>query len=177
MAGAEYPASAIHKMQMQRICVISDTHGAYDERVERLFVGASHIIHAGDIGRATPPIIGRLELIAPVTVVTGNIDWNTALDIYPLTAQVTVGGVQIFVQHIGGKPAQFLRELPNPLPQVAICGHSHIALVEEYRGVLFVNPGSAGQPRFGAEPTVAFLDIADGTVKAEIVPLLMTQWL
>jgi putative phosphoesterase len=162
---------------MQRICVISDTHGKYDERVDRLFVGASHIIHAGDIGPARPAIIERLELIAPVTAVTGNIDWNTPLDIYPLTATLEIAGVRIFVQHIGGKPAQFFRELPSPLPAVAICGHSHIALVERYKDVLFINPGSSGQPRFGAEPSVAFLDIEDGQVKAEIVPLVMANWI
>ena len=163
---------------MQRVCIISDTHGNYDARVDRLFVGASQIIHVGDIGRVQPPIIARLELIAPVAVVTGNIDWNTTLDIYPINVTVEVGGVQIFVQHIGGKPSQWFRELPTTRPQIAICGHSHIALVEEYRGVLFINPGSASQPRFGSEPTVAFLDIEeDGTFKAEIVPLVMAEWL
>lgn len=157
--------------------MISDTHGKYDERVDRLFVGATHIIHAGDIGPARPPIIARLELIAPVTAVTGNIDWNTALDIYPLNVEIALGGVRIFVQHIGGKPEHFGRELPASRPMVAICGHSHIPLVETYQGVLFVNPGSASQARFGTEPTVAFLDIEDGQAKAEIVPLAMAQFL
>lgn len=166
---------------MQRICVISDTHGAYDPRIDKLFAGATQIIHAGDIGPATPAIIGRLELIAPVTAVTGNIDWNTALDIYPRSATVTLGGVTIYVTHIGGKPRDFARALPGapgaPGPTVAICGHSHVALVEEYWGTLYVNPGSAGQPRFGAEPTVAFLDIEDGAVKAEIIPLVMADFI
>lgn len=162
---------------MLRVCVISDTHGVYDERVDRLFVGATRIIHAGDIGNARPPIIERLELIAPVTAVTGNIDWNTPLDIYPLSTTVEVGGVRIFVQHIGGKPAEFARHLPTPAPAVAICGHSHIPLIEERGGVLYVNPGSASRPPMDREPTVAFLDIEDGAVKAEIVPLVMTRWL
>lgn len=162
---------------MERVCVISDTHGAYDERIDKLFVGAARIIHAGDIGPATPAIIARLERIAPVTAVTGNIDWNTALDLYPRSATVTVGGVSIYVTHIGGKPKDFARALPQPAPNIAICGHSHISLVEEYWGTLYVNPGSAGQPRFGAEPTVAFLDIEDGQAKAEIIPLVMADFI
>ena len=161
-----------------RVCIISDTHGIYDKRIDRLFVGASQIIHAGDIGKSSPAIIDRLELIAPVTAVTGNIDWNTAQDIYPLTTTVTLGGVSIFVRHIGGKPAEYFPLLPQPLPQIAICGHSHRALIEEYQGVLFINPGSTTLPRYGAEPTVAFLDIADdGSFKAELVPLIMAMWI
>ena len=163
---------------MQRVCVISDTHGVYDQQVDKLFQGATHIIHAGDIGLRLPTIITRLEAIAPTTVVTGNIDWNTPLDdLFPLQAAVAVAGVTIFVQHIGGKPAEFLTLLPQPLPRVAICGHSHIPHIETYHDILFVNPGSAGPPRFGREPTVAFLDIEQGTVTAEIVPLAMARWL
>ncbi len=164
---------------MLRVGVLSDTHGHYDERIEQLFMGASHIVHAGDIGKAVPAIIGRLELIAPVTAVTGNIDWNTPLDaLYPLNTTLTVGGARIFVQHIGDLPTRFFPQLPRPLPQVAICGHSHIPLVQTYNGVLFINPGSTSRPRHAQEPTVAFLDIDDsGAAHAEIVPLVMTRWL
>lgn len=162
---------------MLRVCVVSDTHGAYDERIEQLCVGATLIIHAGDIGRAFPPIIDRLEALAPVLAVTGNVDWNTSLDIYPIEATTTVGGVRIYVRHIGGPPRKYLTMLPKQLPQVAICGHSHVPLVEEHAGVLFVNPGSVAQPRGGNEPTLAFLDIEKGRAKAEIVPLVMTRWL
>lgn len=164
---------------MQRIGIISDTHGKYDPRIDKLFVGVSHIIHAGDIGFARPPIIDQLMAIAPVTAITGNVDWNTAFDQqFPMKATVTIAGVRIFVQHIGGKPREFFRHVPQPLPTVAICGHSHVPLIEEYNNVLFINPGSASQPRGQISPTVAFLDIHDdGSLEAEIIPLKMTEWI
>ncbi|WP_110517162.1 metallophosphoesterase family protein [Herpetosiphon llansteffanensis] len=164
---------------MQRICIISDTHGKLDPRVEQLFVGASRILHAGDIGRAQPPIIDRLSAIAPVTAVTGNVDWNTALDIYPINTTIEVEGIRIMMQHIGDIPKRWQRQLPQPTPQIAICGHSHIALIEEYQGVLFINPGSASQPRGQlGEPTVVFLDIQDnGEFKAELIPLKMADFI
>ena len=55
-----------------KIGVISDTHGYLDPRVESLFQGVDHILHAGDIGYAS--IILELEFIAPVTAVNGNND-------------------------------------------------------------------------------------------------------
>ena len=55
-----------------KIGVISDTHGFLDPRVEKIFAGVSHILHAGDIGYAS--IILELQFIAPVTAVLGNTD-------------------------------------------------------------------------------------------------------
>jgi len=55
-----------------KIGVLSDTHGFLDPRVETLFAGVDHILHAGDIGYAT--IILELEFLAPVTAVLGNCD-------------------------------------------------------------------------------------------------------
>lgn len=164
---------------MQRICIVSDTHGKFDSRIEQLFVGAARILHAGDIGRAQPPIIERLSAIAPVTAVTGNVDWNTALDIYPINTTIELQGIRIMIQHIGDIPKRWHRQLPQPLPHVVICGHSHIALIEEYQGVLFINPGSASQPRGQiSEPTVAFLDIQEnGEFHAEIIPLKMAEFI
>ena len=55
-----------------RIGVISDMHGLFDQAIVRHFAGVDHILHAGDIGKRE--VIARLEEIAPVTVVSGNVD-------------------------------------------------------------------------------------------------------
>jgi len=39
-------------------------------------------------------------------------------------------------------------------------------------GVLFLNPGAAGRPRFGGGLSVAILDIEAGQAEARIVPLV-----
>jgi predicted phosphodiesterase len=53
---------------------------------------------------------------------------------------------------------------------VAICGHSHRALLEEYEGVLYLNPGTAGQARFGHGLSLAILTIEGGKPRAEVIP-------
>jgi len=55
-----------------KIGVISDTHGYLDPRVEKIFAGVDHILHAGDIGFSV--LIVELEFIAPITAVLGNND-------------------------------------------------------------------------------------------------------
>ena len=55
-----------------RIGVVSDTHGLFDRAIVRHFLGVDHILHAGDIGQGG--VIEQLARIAPVTVVSGNVD-------------------------------------------------------------------------------------------------------
>jgi predicted phosphodiesterase len=54
---------------------------------------------------------------------------------------------------------------------VYIFGHSHAALLEMLGGVLFLNPGAAGRPRFGGGLSVAILEVEAGRAEARIVPL------
>lgn len=153
-----------------RIGVISDTHARFHPAVPTHFAGVEHILHAGDIGSAM--VIERLAALAPVTAVTGNIDWNGPLDQhYPRTQQLVLDGCQIFMTHIGAKPDKLLPALPDPRPQVYIFGHSHTVLVETHQDVLFLNPGSAGPARFGRQPSLALLTIAQGKAGVEIVYL------
>ncbi len=153
-----------------RIGVIADTHGTLPARALELLQGVDEIVHAGDVG--SREIIHRLETVAPVTAVTGNVDWGGPLDlIYPEELSFQVEGCRIYVKHIGGKPAEWQPHLPQPRPDVAICGHSHIPLIEFYGGVLYVNPGSAGRPRFGRGLSLAILTLEGGRPEARLLPL------
>lgn len=151
-----------------KIGVISDTHGRFHPAIHQHFLGVEHILHAGDIGNAT--IADQLTTIAPLTAVTGNVDWGGPLDRqYPRTQRLTLAGCAIYMTHIGGKPKELLSRLPNPKPQVYIFGHSHVALLEQIDDVLFLNPGSAGSARFGRQPSLALLTIQDSKPTAEII--------
>jgi putative phosphoesterase len=150
------------------IGVISDTHGRFHPAIRQHFVPVEHILHAGDIGNAQ--VLDQLATIAPVTAVTGNVDWGGPLDRqHPRTQQLTLADCAIYMTHIGGRPSDLLRTLPQPKPHVYIFGHSHIALLEQHGDVLFLNPGSAGPARFGRQPSLALLTIEDGTPQAEII--------
>lgn len=155
---------------MIRIGVVSDTHGALHGDVVPHLVGVDEIIHAGDIG--DQHVIEQLEEAAPVHVVTGNVDWGSMLDhTYPKILFREAGKLHIFVKHIGGKPAAWYPRLPEPQPDIAICGHSHRPLCERFNGVLFLNPGAAGRPRFGQGGSIAILTIEGSNAAAEIIHL------
>jgi putative phosphoesterase len=137
-----------------KIGVISDTHGLLRPEAEKRLAGVAHIIHAGDIGK--PDIITRLQRIAPVTAIRGNVDTGPWAEAYPETATVTLGGHRIYVLHN-------LHDLQlDPASagiDVVISGHSHRAVIETMQGVLYLNPGSAGPRRFKLPITLAILDV------------------
>ncbi|MEO5953584.1 MAG: metallophosphoesterase family protein [Chloroflexia bacterium] len=155
-----------------RIGVISDTHGSLHSRVVEVFRGAGveRILHGGDVGEFG--VISALSGIAMMDAVRGNIDRAGLVASLPGEIRMTVEGVDMYVTHIGGKPGVWLSRLKEPRPRVAICGHSHVPLLEEMGGVLFLNPGAGGtQARFGRPQSVALLRVEAGKVEAEIVIL------
>ena len=154
------------------IGVISDTHGSLHPRVVEVFQEArvEQILHAGDVGGFG--VIVTLSRVAAVTAVRGNIDTSGQAMQLPDEITFSVEGVDIYMTHIGMRPTLWLPRLRQPKPQVAICGHSHIPLIDEMEGVLFLNPGAGGtQARFGRPQTVAILRVEAGAAKAEIVDL------
>nr|WMC98967.1 metallophosphoesterase family protein [Aminobacter aminovorans] len=80
---------------MNTLGVISDTHGLLREDAVALLQGVDHIVHAGDIGN--PTIIERLERIAPVSAIRGNVDVEPWASLFADTLQVTLFGQKIFV--------------------------------------------------------------------------------
>ncbi|HEU0265684.1 MAG TPA: metallophosphoesterase family protein [Geobacterales bacterium] len=148
------------------IGVISDTHGLLRPEVERIFAGCQQIIHAGDLGGKG--VLERLSALAPVTAVRGNVDrdpWSASL---PLTEVVRCGPHLAYLLHD-------LATLDlDPLAagfRLVIHGHSHQPLVRKERGVLYLNPGSAGPIRFNLPVTVALLRLTGGVLRPEIVTL------
>ena len=153
-----------------KIAVISDTHNFFDPRIPSLFEGASHILHAGDIG--LPRILMDLVQIAPVTAVSGNTD-DAAFN-YPETSIVELAGLKFLIHHIVAphnlaEPVQ--RRIVRERPDVVVFGHTHKPCSERLGGVLYFNPGYAGKSRFGMERTVALLRCESNDVRWDYFPL------
>ena len=55
--------------------------------------------------------------------------------------------------------------------QIVISGHTHRPLVERQPEVLFLNPGSAVQPRYGYPASVALLQIKGNSAKTRLIEL------
>jgi len=152
--------------------VLSDTHGELHPRVMPLFreAGVGIILHAGDVGKYG--IIEALRALAPLTAVCGNVDVEGRVALLPGEVLLEVEGVSVYMTHIGGKPHEWVRSLPRPLPGVAICGHSHVPLCERIGDTVFLNPGAAGtRPRFGKPLSAALLRVSEGKAEAEIILL------
>jgi uncharacterized protein len=149
-----------------RIGVISDTHGLMRPEALRALQGAEHILHAGDVG--DPAILDALRAIAPVTAIRGNIDEGGPCSHLPSTELVELGGRSIFMLHDVKK----IDLNPEAAGIAAVVfGHSHKPFLEWRRGLLFLNPGSAGPRRFELPVTFAWLKIEANEVSARVVPL------
>jgi putative phosphoesterase len=149
-----------------RIAVISDTHGLLRPEAIQGLQGADHILHAGDVG--SPDILNALGHVAPVTAIRGNIDEGGPCRHLPPTELVELGGHHIYMLHDVNK----LDLHPEAAGiSAVIAGHSHKPLVEWRRGVLFLNPGSAGPRRFQLPVTFAWLHIETAGLNAQIVHL------
>jgi uncharacterized protein len=149
------------------IGVVSDTHGYYDEALDGLLAGASHIIHAGDVGALW--ILGRLRKIAPVTAVHGNVDIPDELGL-PWEAEAEILGRRVLVCHIG----KSLMGRHDPVAEgfdLVVSGHSHKAAVEWREGTLFLNPCAAGRGRFGLPRTAALVTVAEDGLQPHILSL------
>jgi len=149
-----------------RIGLISDTHGLLRKEAQETLRGSELIIHAGDVGKRE--ILEELRKIAPVVAVRGNVDKEPWAKVLPETAVAEAGAVLIYVLH----DANAL-DL-NPVAagfHIVVSGHSHKPGKTERDGVLYINPGSAGPPRFQLPVTVARLNLGRISYEVEFVNL------
>ncbi|HET6569294.1 MAG TPA: metallophosphoesterase family protein [Rhodothermales bacterium] len=160
-----------------RIGVLSDTHGYFHPELPTFLDGVDLILHAGDVG--TPDVLDRLETLAPVRAVWGNVDGQNIRRRVPEDQHFEVEGLRFWMTHIGGKPGRWDRRVGPQLrqdpPDVFVCGHSHILRIERVStlgGMLFMNPGAAGRQGFHQVKTCVRLGIEDGALtEAEVIHL------
>lgn len=153
------------KTAAKLIGVISDTHGLVRPQALEALAGVDMILHAGDIGNSA--VLDTLRAVAPVVAVRGNNDKGDWADSLPVWEVVDIGSLSIYMLHD-------LKEIdisPAGTFQVIVSGHSHKPAVEERRGVLYVNPGSAGPRRFNLPISLAHLRVQGDSVNASLIDL------
>ena len=157
------------KSHVQRVGLISDTHGLLRPSVHEALQGVQCILHAGDVGG--DEIVDELALIAPVLAVYGNTD-DSSNPRLSASIDLTIGGLHIHVSHgheLGApKPEKLLARYAA---DVIVYGHTHQQLVTKADGRLVVNPGAAGPARFDLKPSVAILEIKDRAADVRIIEL------
>ncbi|WP_373515075.1 metallophosphoesterase [Persicitalea sp.] len=162
---------------MKRIGLISDTHGYLDEDVLTHFKECDEIWHAGDVGDAG--IIEKLSDFKPLRAVSGNIDGQSVRSLVPEDQRFEMEGMKIWITHIGGYPPRYNKMvkpvLRRDIPDVFVCGHSHILRVMRdpaLSNLLYLNPGAAGREGFHRMRTLLRFTLDVGKVRnMEVIEL------
>lgn len=161
---------------MVTIGVISDTHGLLRPEAIQALAGSDLILHAGDVGGAS--ILEGLATIAPVRAVRGNTDrdaWGMTLPFTQLVP-LTLGGDDSSKE---GVPLAWVVHDIDDLDvdpvaagiSVVVYGHTHRPAIEWRDGVLYFNPGAAGQRRFSLPISLGRLHVSGDDIEVEIVEL------
>lgn len=161
---------------MRRIGILSDTHSCWDDRFEQYFRDCDEIWHAGDLGDIT--IAERLEDIAPLRAVSGNIDHGQVRRRFPEVDIFRVEGVNVLLTHIGGYPGKWAPGMKSLLKKnginLMVDGHSHILKIifDRELNLLHVNPGAAGRQGWQKKRTLVRLTIDGSDIRdCEIIEL------
>ena len=169
----------LHDSSAKTVGVISDTHvpvraKKIPERVFKVFENVDFIVHAGDLVQLS--VIDELERLAPVLVVSGNMDGPEIRGKLPKLDSLKVFDWRIGITH--NPRALFgmgkMREIVETNGfDVLVYGHTHSSSMKWEKDVLFINPGSptTPSPPFLAKPTVGLLRLTKDGIIPEIVQI------
>ncbi|MFT2010852.1 metallophosphoesterase family protein [Pontibacter sp. 13R65] len=153
-----------------KIGLLSDTHSYLDDQILRLLSDRDEIWHAGDFG--TLAVSDRLQQLAPVRGVYGNIDGPDVRQVHPKVNRFTLNGLEVLMTHIGGYPGKYHPDIRQEIlqrpPQLFITGHSHILKImtdKKLQNLLHINPGAAGKHGFHTTRTMVRFTIEAGLVQ------------
>jgi len=163
----------------KNIGLISDTHiparaREIPKRVFEIFEKIDYIVHAGDLVDLS--VIDKLEQLAPVLAVYGNMDGPEIRGKLSKINSVKVFDWKIGVMHDPGTLFGMgkMREIAKQNGfNVLVYGHTHHPSIKWEGEILFINPGSPTNPLppFVAKPTVALLKVTKEKIIPEIVTL------
>lgn len=160
-----------------KIALLSDTHGFLDPKVLEHFRDCDEIWHGGDIGDMS--IVKTLEEFKPLRAVYGNIDDKDIQIRFPEDLFFECEGLSVWITHIGGAPPRYNprvnKLLRSKVPDIFVCGHSHILRIAKdpaHGGMLYINPGAAGNQGFHHKKTLVRFQISERQItKMEVVEL------
>jgi putative phosphoesterase len=154
---------------LKKIGLLSDTHGFIDPKIKKHFANVDEIWHAGDIG--TLEALDELRTFKPTRAVWGNIDDHNIRKDTQEFLRFQVEEVTVLITHIAGRPGKYANPayaelMKNGAPQLFVCGHSHITLVQmdPKFNMLWMNPGACGYKGFHKVKTILRFCITDDRI-------------
>lgn len=162
---------------VKNVGLISDTHipvraREIPHRVFEVFEDVDFIVHAGDLVDIS--VIDKLERLAPVLAVYGNMDGPKIRGKLPKMDSAKTLNRKIGVIHNPGTlfGMKKMREIAQENNfDVLVYGHTHNAGIKWEGNTLFINPGSPTNPLppFITQPSVALLKITKDKITPQIV--------
>jgi len=167
-----------------KLGLISDTHISREgeklpPQIKDIFAGVDLILHGGDIYLLS--VLDELETIAPVMAVRGNGDiWLPQDARLKDNLILNLESVCLGLTHGIDYPEPSWRTVEKAMQyefgggvDIIIFGDTHVPMIEIYKGILLINPGSPTLPRqIRGLGTVALLKISsNGKTTAQIIQL------
>ena len=164
-----------------KIGIISDTHGSLERwelAYKKYFAQTEMILHAGDVLYHGPrnPVLADYaakdlsealnSCPVPLICARGNCDADVDASVLKMPLQspyafVEINGKRILLAH-GDKnltPESKVAAAQAVKADIFISGHTHIAMLEEWYGVILLNPGSPSlSKRADGRSTIAMMD-------------------
>ena len=149
-----------------RLGVLSDTHwysraAAVPESAITRLGACDAYLHCGDFLQS--PLLQPLRARAALYCVLGNVDPADLSDETPGRLLLRIGSWRIGAIHDAGRNRSAWRRSADRFPErldVLCFGHSHRSVAEHSDGIVFLNPGSAVDPRSQPAPSVAVLELS-----------------
>lgn len=139
-----------------------------DDQILRFVKQADEVWHAGDWG--TAKVCDAIVEHRTLRGVYGNIDGQDVRVRFPKSNTFYCDGVKVTMMHIAGYPGRYNQDaralIAKEMPQLFICGHSHILKVQRDKksSMLHINPGAAGNHGFHKIRTMVRFSIENGKV-------------
>jgi putative phosphoesterase len=160
-----------------KIGLISDTHGFLDPKIFGHFQECDEVWHAGDMGDLK--VAEQLQNFKTLRAVYGNIDDKDVQIRFPEDLFFNCEDLSVWITHIGGVPPRYNSRIKKMLkahvPDIFICGHSHILRIAkdpDHGGMLYLNPGAAGNQGFHHTKTLVRFEISRKEIKnMEVIEL------
>ena len=150
-----------------KILIFSDSHGATKLMAQIVAKLAEHIncvMFLGDELRDINRVASDFPSLA-FYMVPGNCDFSSSL---PKELIAEAGGKRFFLTHgdrFGIKSGYERIEAAAAAAKADVClfGHTHVPIVYEKNGIVFLNPGSITEPRGARGKTYAVIEILNNT--------------
>lgn len=144
---------------MERIGIISDTHGILRPQVLEELKNCDYVLHAGDV--TDEPVLDKIRFLCKkLYAVRGNCDYGSWASMLQTRLRFEIGGVRFLMMH---DLMGMFTEMPDV--DVVVSGHTHRYSQSRKGKTIYLNPGSCGFARYArSEVTMAVMTVSEGKI-------------